>query len=62
MLVSANNPKLYEPKSYKKATNHHCGYQKDWQKAMQDKIDLLNENNTWLLSILPNGSQVLEGK
>ena len=62
MLASANNPELYKPKSYKKATSYHCSHRKDWKKAIQDKIDLLSENNTWSLSTLPSGSRALEEK
>lgn len=34
ILTSANNPKHYEPKSYKQATLQECGHHKNSQKAM----------------------------
>ena len=62
MLANRNNPEPYEPKSYKQAISDHCKHHEDWQKAMQDEIDSLTENNTWSLSTLPSGSQALQGK
>ena len=62
MLASADNPKSFKLKSYKKAINYYCDHQKDWQKAMQNHIDSLTKNNTWLLSTLFSESRVLKVK
>ena len=62
ILTSENSPEPYEPKSYKQATSHYCRHYENWQKAMQDKIESLTENNTWSLSTLLSGYLVLQGK
>ena len=62
MLASANNPKPYKQKSYKKTTHQDYGHQKNWQKARQDEINSLTEIKTWSLSSLSSGSRALEGK
>lgn len=52
MLANRNKPELLKFKNYKEAMSHKYSYQKDWQKAMQDKIDVSIKNNTWSLSTL----------
>ena len=56
MLASRNNSKPYKPKRYKQPISDHYRHHKNWQKAIQDKIDFFTKNNTWFLSILPNDS------
>lgn len=62
LLSTANSPEPSEPKTYKETTNKKNDYRKDWRKAMQEEINFLNENETWIITNLPVGSVPLDGK
>ena len=47
--LSMSNPTDYnEPRTYKEAMANHY-HKMDWQQGMQDEIDSLLENKTWML-------------
>lgn len=62
LLSVADSPKPTEPKTYKKAVSERNFYHKDWKRAMQEEIDSVNENETWILTDLPIGTIALDGK
>lgn len=62
LLSAANSPEPSEPKTYKVATSEKNNYRKDWQKAMQEEIDSLLENETWIVTNFPVGRTSLDGK
>ncbi len=62
ILALANTVEPYEPKSYKETTDPELPYRSNWQQAMQEEIDSLNENKTWNLTDLPIGKHALGGK
>ena len=60
LLARANDPEPYEPKTYKQAVDSR--EEKDWRRAMQEEIDSINENDTWILTSLPPDRKALRGK
>ena len=60
LLARANDPEPYEPKIYKQAVDSR--EEKDWRRAMQEEIDSINENDTWILTSLPPDRKALRGK
>ena len=61
LLSAANSPEPIEPKSYKEAVSERNSYHKDWNRAMQEEIDSVNENETWILTSLPIVTAPLDG-
>ncbi|XP_071713155.1 uncharacterized protein [Rutidosis leptorrhynchoides] len=49
--------KSTEPTSYHEASQHQC-----WNDAMNDEMEALNQNNTWVLSELPIGRKPIGSK
>ena len=62
LLSTANSPEPAEPKSFKKAVSENNLYQKDYMKAMQEEIDSVNANKTWILTDFPVGRTALDGR
>ena len=62
MLASANSPEIPEPKNYKQATSKQNPHHDDWKAAMQEEIDSLISNDTWILTQLPVGRTAIDGK
>ena len=60
LLARANDPEPYEPKTYKQAVDSR--EENDWRRAMQEEIDSINENETWILTSLPPDRKALRGK
>lgn len=50
----------FEPKTYKQAVS--CKYAKEWKAAMQEELDAINVNNTWVLCDLPPGRKAVGSK
>lgn len=59
-LSDANPPEPYEPRTYREATAGDL--HKQWELAMNEEIQSLQENNTWELTTLPPGRKTLRGK
>lgn len=62
LLSAATNPESIEPKTYKQAIGNQNPKQHDWKRAMQEEIDYVLENDTWILTSLPPGRKALDGK
>ena len=62
LLFAANSPEPAEPKSYKEAVSEENFHRKNYLKAMQEEIDSVNANETWILTDLPVGWSSLNGK
>ena len=61
-LSSANSPEVPEPKTYKQTVSEQNPYHDDWKAAMQEEIDSLISNDTWILMQLPPGRTAIDGK
>lgn len=48
VLFSSKNASLHEPSSFSRANGNL-----KWQKAMQDELSALEQNNTWIFKQLP---------
>ena len=62
LLSVASNSEPTEPKTYKQAISNQNPKQQDWKQAMQEEIDSLLENETWILTSLPPRCKALDGK
>ena len=62
LLLSANSPEVREPKTYKQAVSKQNLCPNSWKTAMQEEIDSLISNNTWILTQLPSGRIAINGK
>ena len=62
LLSSTTNFEPIEPKTYKQAIINQNLKHQDWKRAIQEKIDLLLENETWILTSLPPRRKALDGK
>lgn len=62
LLSSANSPEVPEPKTYKQAVSKQNPYHDDWKAAMQEEIDSLISNDTWILTQLPPGRTAIDGQ
>lgn len=62
LLSSANSPEGPEPKTYKQAVSNQNPHHDDWKAAMQEEIDSLISNDTWILTQLPPGRTAIDGK
>lgn len=51
-----------EPKTYKQAVSKHNPRHDDWKAAMQEEINSLITNDTWILTQLPPGRTAIDGK
>ena len=58
----ANSSEPAELKSNKKAVSETNLHQKDYMKAMQEEIDSVNANKTWILTDLSVDRAALDGK
>lgn len=59
-LSEASSPEPYEPRTYEEALAGHSREQ--WELAMKEEIESLQENNTWDLTALPPDRKALRGK
>lgn len=62
LLASANSSEILEPKNYKQTISKHNSHHDDWKAAMQEEIDSLISNDTWILTYLPVGRIAIDGK
>lgn len=60
MPAGMNTTSLYEPSTYTEAVK--CERKENWEQALENEINLLNENETWFLQNLPIRKKPIQSK